>query len=70
LPEFPEFPGLPAEPELPDVPELPVAPLPVMFTFVTPTGAVKVPDVLNVCVPPGTIDLPPNKVTFGVPAGI
>jgi hypothetical protein len=41
-----------------------------MDTLVIPTGTVNVPEVLNVCVPPGTTDLPPSTPIFDDPMAI
>jgi hypothetical protein len=40
-----------------------------MVTLLTPTGTVKVPGVLNVCVPPGTTPAPKTPI-FEVPIAI
>jgi hypothetical protein len=55
-------------PALPELPELPEPPTPEIVTFVTPTGTANVPDVLKVCVPPGTP--PPSTPIFEVPIAI
>jgi hypothetical protein len=60
---------LPELPGFPEPPAFPAAPYPDKFILVTPEGTEKVPDVLNVCVPPGTPP-PPSTPTFDVPIAI
>jgi hypothetical protein len=67
-------PPLPPDPtpatEHPLFPALPAAPFPDTFTLVIPAGAVKVPEELNVSVPPGARLTPPKTPALLIPIGI